>query len=168
MKRSLCQKWGGLLGIAAAVSLVSVAFGGGQVPIKGKFVTEFAMVSGPPVVQIVVNGAGQASHLGLSQCVSTDETVDFTQGGKMTGTLAFLAANGDKLIARMEALTVPDFPNDVVNYAGTLTFVGGTGRFQNATGSAQFEGAASPIQGPTGRGWFSFAGTVSSPGAGKK
>jgi hypothetical protein len=139
-----------------------------QVPVKGDFVTEFAMQSPPPVVRIVVQGAGQASHLGRTTCFTDDETVDFTQGGKLTGTLTLIAANEDQLIGRMDAMAEVDFANDVVTFTGTLTFIGGTGRFLNASGQAVLNGGATPIAGPTGLGWFSFQGTVSSPGASKR
>jgi len=66
----------------------------------------------------------------------------------------------------MEAQAMPD--GEALNYVGKLTFIGGTGRFTNATGTASFEGDAYPVQGPTGVGWFSFEGTVSPPGASKK
>lgn len=177
MKPIAVRKLAASLAILAIAGLTSTAVAGPQVPIKGEFVTEFKITKlefplpppydGVPVVTLEVKGAGQASHLGRTVCLSTDETVDFTQGGKLTGTLTLTAANGDELIADMNAVAVVD-QNGVVTFDGTLTFTGGTGRFATATGTASFEGGAAPASGPTGVGWFSFRGTVSSPGASKK
>jgi hypothetical protein len=152
----------------AIASCALTALAGPEVPVKGSFQTKFAMTSPPPVVGLLVEGLGQVSHLGITKCFTDNEKVDFTQGGKMTGTMTFTAANGDKLVAEMEALTVLDFINDRVEYSGTLKFAGGTGRFANATGKANMRGGATPIAGPTGTGWFSFVGSVSSPGSAKR
>ncbi len=162
------KSWGALAGVLAALSLITAAVGGDQLPIKGEFATEFAMMSPPPVVTLVVQGEGQMSHLGKTQCLTLDETVDFTQNGKLTGNMTFVAANGDKLLATMDAVLTADLANNQVSYKGTLRFNGGTGRFKKATGTAALEGGASPIQGPTGLGWFSVDGKISSVGASKK
>jgi hypothetical protein len=156
--------------------LSSSALAKEQVPIKGEFATQFQIIGvefpiwpiPAPRVTLMVQGEGQASHLGLTACLSDHEVVDFSLGGKLTGTLTLTAANGDTLVGEMDAMAVADYENDMVLFEGTLTFTGGTGRFKDATGQASLGGGATPIAGPTGDGWFSFQGTVSSPGASKK
>ena len=140
-----------------------------HVPINGEFVTEFAFVSPPPVAQVILTGSGLVSHLGKATCFSPDEVVDFTQQPLPTlkGTLELTAANGDTLIGEMDCLAVPA-PDGSITFAGTLTFTGGTGRFEGATGSAELSGQGSPTSAFGGVGWFAIDGNVSSPGASKK
>src|SRR5262245_43828932 len=69
------------------------------------------------------------SHLGN---FTRHEDVTFGPAGTIAGTIVFVAADGDELYVDFTGQFVS--PNDAV---ASYTFNGGTGRFSNATGTAQ-------------------------------
>ena len=87
-------------------------------------------------------GAGLATHLGL---YSEQGSVAFTPTGnpdvlQVTGTTAYFAANGNRLDAQV---------NGTLNIAtgavsATITYVGGTGRFDDASGQTTLAGQMDP------------------------
>jgi hypothetical protein len=84
------------------------------------------------LVRLIVLTAGEATHLGRFTGIET-VVLDLTNG-TFAGTRVFVAANGDWLYADVAGgFTSP------TTAVGTLTFTGGTGRFQDATGEADFE-----------------------------
>ena len=121
---------------AALLSLVSlVAVGasdraeasGESRPIKG---TGEGVVTGiVSPVNLLIDYVGNASHLGN---FTRREDVTFGAFGTIAGTIVFVAADGDELNVDFTGQFVS--PNDAV---ATYTFNGGTGRFSNATGTAQ-------------------------------
>lgn len=149
--------------ITLLVAAVTMALGmpslcaGGSVPFKGS--AEGAIVSSTPVpdgVLLTTVASGRASHLGQ---FTREETLVLDPGtGTLIGTLVFTAANGDQLFGDVAAQFTS--PTTVV---GTITFTGGTGRFENATGEA--EAIVSSADGIH----FSveFEGSVSSVGSNK-
>jgi len=158
-KTSLLARCAALL--LAAVTLVSAlpsAWAADQVPFKGT--AEGAIVSavpGPAGVAITVLATGTATQLGQ---FSREEAVLLDPAtGTITGHIVFTAANGNQL----RCLFAGGFTSPTTA-AGTYTFAGGTGRFENATGAAAF--TASTQDGVH----FSveFEGTLSSVGANKK
>jgi len=78
----------------------------------------------------VIDYVGQATHLGD---FTRRELITFTGPGTFEGTIVFVAANGDELEADFEGHFTS--LNDAV---GTYTFTGGSGRFSDATGTAEF------------------------------
>ncbi|MEP6494251.1 MAG: hypothetical protein ABJF01_16330 [bacterium] len=98
----------------------------------------------PPVFRQVAAGTCTLSHLGRS-------TVDFIQlvnlgaNTQQSETLTYTAANGDVLEASGVGTSTPTATG--VNFSSTITFIGGTGRFVNATGQAHVEGAANLVAG---------------------
>ena len=66
------------------------------------------------------------------------------------------AANGDELVHTTIGDVMPAGPAQVA-FSGSMTFVGGTGRFSAASGLATFSGTASVA---TNTGTFSFEGAV--------
>ena len=83
------------------------------------------------------SATGQATHLG--RFTRTETVLIDLSNGTFTGTLVFIAANGDRLKADATGhLTSPTGDSA----EGTYVFTGGTGRFQNASGQASFEVAA--------------------------
>ena len=125
-----------------------------QVPFKGKAQGAAVEVSPiPPGVVLLVVAEGNATQLGR---FSREETIFFNLAtGALIGEIVFTAANGDQLIG-----TVTGGFTSPTTAAGTYTFTGGTGRFENATGDADFALSTSDGVHFT----VEFAGTVSSAG----
>jgi hypothetical protein len=120
----------------------------------------------PPNDNILVSltathtGTCEMGHLGLTT-LTKSETVTFDQaGGHVRGGQAtFIAANGDELRGIESAdLGAPD-ANGVFRFTGSWTFVGGTGRFDEASGIVEWSGTGSIPAGTTERsfrGWISY------------
>jgi hypothetical protein len=102
--------------------------GGTNRPFKGHAEGEVTGVS--PEGELIVESTGTATHLGK---FTRTESV-FVDGFDISGTIVFTAANGDQLWAGFAGeFTSP------TTAEGTYTSVGGTGRFEDATGTAGFE-----------------------------
>ncbi len=102
--------------------------GGANRPFKGHAEGEVTGVS--PEGALIVESTGTATHLGKFR---RTEYV-FVDGLNISGLKVFTAANGDQLLATFAGeFTSP------TTAEGTYTFVGGTGRFEDATGTAGFE-----------------------------
>jgi hypothetical protein len=83
--------------------------------------------------QVTAVGTGHATYLGAFTRLSC---VVVNPDGTADGVTEFIAANGDKLCATVNA-EPPDADSRV---RGTYTFTGGTGRFSDASGGAYFVG----------------------------
>ena len=130
---------------------------GNQVPFQGRAEGAATSVSPDPAgVVLTVLTEGNATSLGR---FSRDETVLFNPlTGSLTGVIVFTAANGDQLFGTVEGGFVSP-----TTATGTYLFTGGTGRFVNATGSADFvvttpDGIHLSVE---------FKGTISSVGSNK-
>ena len=144
-----------------AVLMVAFSFyvwAAATVPFKGS--AEGGIVSatpGPDGVLLRVLADGQATHLGQ---FSREELVLFNPiAGTIAGTIVFTAANSDQLSG-----TVAGQFTSATTVAATYTFTGGTGRFQNASGEADFslstsDGVHFAVE---------FDGSLSSVGANEK
>jgi hypothetical protein len=121
----------------AVVALLTGAWPPGQLradgdqqgrPFRGS--AEGMVTGAVPPNELVIDYTGEATHLGR---FTREEHLLLNPDGSFTGTIVFTAANGDELWLDFEgAFTSP------TDAAGTYTFTGGTGRFQNATGTATF------------------------------
>ena len=104
----------------------------GDVPFKGS--AEGAVVSTSPRpegVLLMVLAEGRATHIGK---FSREEMVILDPAtGTIAGMVVFTAANGDQLTGEIGGQFTS--PTTVV---GTYTFTGGTGRYENAAGEADF------------------------------
>lgn len=80
-------------------------------------------------------GVGNATHLGLLTTVSTWQCDGFYTVGRDVIT----AADGSELILEWSATLNADYSQD-----GTWVLSGGTGRFENATGSGTLHAFATP------------------------
>ncbi len=103
------------------------------VPFKGEYTTVAQFLQGPAVQRIT--GTGHATHLGESMFVA-NATVNFSTPPPfaIAGTAVFTAANGDQFYTRFTGTSTPTGPGTlrgVINH----TITGGTGRFEDATGS---------------------------------
>lgn len=99
--------------------------------------------SGMPIGAIPT-GSGTATHLG-QWTVSGNVTYTPDSDGVLHsgGNATLTAANGDKLYTQIEGILDPVAGVD----QGLFHFVGGTGRFENATGSANFVVTLNPLTG---------------------
>ncbi len=135
---------------------------GRQVPFKAGFSTEFESVLIFPFLHISVTGEGNASHLGATTAVTTDQLVNVIDGSA-TATYTLTGASGDTVVLAL-IFQATDIPGGVA-FAGTYTVTGGTGRLAGATGSGSLTGSAIFLSPTSGIGSFSVAGTISSPGS---
>lgn len=126
-----------------------------DVPFKAYYITRAEFLQGPAVQRIT--GTGDASHLGESMFVA-NATVNFSTAPPfaIAGTAVFTAANGDQFYTQFTGTSTP---TGIGTSRGDFyhTIIGGTGRFEDATGS--FTGiaivnAASPTNTVT------FEGTI--------
>ena len=87
----------------------------------------------PEGLLVTATGEGQATHLG--RFTRLGRVVVHPEDGSVEGTVVFTAANGDQLF-----MDVVGLPTTTAAISGTYTFTGGTGRFRNASGAADFVG----------------------------
>ena len=98
------------------------------VPFNGR--AEYTLTAVEPDGTLRYIGTGLATHLGL---FTADASLFPDGDGKFSATATFTAANGDQLFLIAEgAFTSP------TSVVGTATITGGTGRFEGATGGADF------------------------------
>jgi hypothetical protein len=147
-----------MMAITAIVALALPATAGQQVPFKGYAVDMATSLIPTPDGGIHLTNAatGQATHLGRFTRVGSG---DIHPDGTSEFTLVWTAANGDQLISDVEVASL-----SATTITGTYTFMGGTGRFANASGAADFVGVTSDGIHYA----VLFSGTISSPGASKK
>jgi hypothetical protein len=145
------------LGLALALlssglsSRLHAAPGGTDRPIEGSGEGQVTGVS--PEGALIAESAGTATHLGK---FTRTESV-FVDGFAISGTIVFTAANGDELRATFAgAFTSP------TTAEGRYTFVGGTGRFEGATGAADFEATTETTPDGVTHLAVSFEGQISS------
>jgi hypothetical protein len=149
---------------AVFISAPIPAIAAGQVPFNASFTTEATMEFVPPFyLRVFVTGEGNASHMGRTSAVTTDQLINL-QDGTGTATYTLTAANGDTLVVAISALTT-NIPGGVM-FEGDYTVTGGTGRFEGATGSGSLAGSALFTGPNTGVGSFTLVGTISSRGRG--
>src|SRR5262249_16067768 len=81
-------------------------------------------------------------HLGLTHVVATRIIIPGSGGTLiLTDVAVYTAANGDELFANFVGIGTFTAPTSV-SFSGTATYVGGTGRFADASGSATLNGTA--------------------------
>jgi len=118
-----------LASVLAALTLSGPATAAKLVPFKGKSSGIITTVGFDPVNGIVYThlaGEGEATHLGHFAVIA-DVAVYLASG--VLGTWTLTAANGDMLFLTMRGGGI-----DPTHGFGTFIIVGGTGRFQGATG----------------------------------
>ena len=87
---------------------------------------------------------------GLGRTSGGSGVLDFFYHGDAfdaIGTIGFTAANGDRLYATFVGSGILDLNGYIGALEGTLTFVGGTGRFADASGSADLIFLNDPLTG---------------------
>ena len=127
-------------------------------PFTGSYTTSSEILQPPPFLKTRITGAGHATHLGNGTCVALS-TLDFSTQPpfQLGGTATFTAANGDEFYTTFTGTSTPNVQGtfDIIN---THMITGGTGRFQNATGS--FVGYTVAFPGHT-EGSIDYNGTIS-------
>jgi hypothetical protein len=112
-------------------------------PLTGRCETTFMLhptQPPPPVVRQIDEGTCRLAHLGRATFYS-DKEINFATGIQVTTEASFTAATGDILYAVGSGTSAVNKPGEV-DFWATLTFVGGTGRFTNASGHANVQGTA--------------------------
>ena len=119
------------------------------VPIKGTYVTTNQILQGPPFLQQRITGEGHSSHLGKSTFVAIS-TVNLTTPPpfQLSGTATFYAANGDAFYTTFTGTSTP-IGGGILNVIINHNITGGTGRFEDASGSFVGTAVANPAL-PTG------------------
>jgi hypothetical protein len=102
-------------------------------PFKGSFTIAGQVLQPPPNLHQILSGEGNATHLG-NMSFSSDVYVAVTGAPpfQVNGTAVFTAANGDQFFTSVSGLSTPA---DEVVARITHTITGGTGRFENASGT---------------------------------
>lgn len=102
------------------------------------------------------------AHLGRATAIAMQVVTPIAQSGVIVTTLAenttiYTAANGDTLNVSWTGVGLINVQTGDVRFMGTETFDGGTGRFADATGSADLDGTASIF---TNVGFFTAKGQI--------
>lgn len=152
----------------ATVALLTVApqsaRAGHAIPFHANFITQITTVLEFPILHVTVESRGNATYMGATTADTTDQIVNMIDGsGSATYTLT--AKNGDTLIL---SLIVPIGGTINVDggvlFSGTYTIIGGTGRFEGATGSGVFGGSGFFINETEGIGAFAIIGGIETRG----
>jgi len=109
-----------------------------------------------PILQLHSTGRGLGLHIGKSTLEAFPAINLITLA--VNGTLTITAANGDEIFASFTGTRSAAGPGQPFTVNATYTITGGTGRFENASGS--FEGISTGIVGnPAGT--ASYVGDIS-------
>jgi hypothetical protein len=139
-------------------------------PLKGRCDTDVTIVSAAPDGRLDLNieYTCQISHFGrthntvVQSVIPTGPPVGGRLPGLVSNTGAYVAANGDRVNSSFTGTGITNLANFTAVFEGTETFLpGGTGRFANASGTADIQGTAAldPATG-TGTGQFTIQGTI--------
>ena len=106
------------------------------VPFKAGFETESVVLAPPPVLQLLSTGSGTGSHIGNAKLVAYP-TIYLTTPApfSVSGTLVITAANGDEIFASFAGTRSAPDATGTFTINATYTINGGTGRFEDASGS---------------------------------
>ena len=143
---------------SSAVRASAAAQPPGAVPIEGRCELSFnpPPLPLPPVHHQIDTGTCWFSHLGRTALYGVQDIV--FAAGTQSGERTFTAANGDVLRAVHAGRSAPAGPG-LVSFTTLITFVGGTGRFANATGQMTGAGTANLITRTTvvtNEGWIVY------------
>lgn len=114
-----------------------------------------ALVVFEPIIHLAIEGVCNLRHMGRTTLVST-EVIDFSTG-VVTNTATWTAANGDQIMSEFNGNGTTD--GDNATFAGVITYVSGTGRFEGVSGTVNAEGN-SHFTGLTAVGEYRMNGTI--------
>ena len=98
-----------------------------------------APTADPNIYTVTVIAAGHSALLGDFR-VRAHHFTDVSAGTFLDGVITFEGEHG-RLFGTYEGTELATGSPDTFTIAGTVTFLGGTGRFAGATGDAEFSGA---------------------------
>ena len=140
----------------AVLGLAGPVTAGERVPFKGSLEGNVTVAPlTPPYVQVDVDAAGKATHLGRFS-LAIPHVVNRASSTAI-GSYEFTAANGDTLTADFTGQAMPTETPGVLAIVETATITGGTGRSAWATGSFTTERLFDTVAGTTAG---SFKGTL--------
>jgi len=122
-----------LLIVLASIAFAAPAAGEKQLLLKGSLQTVETQVAVFPTLFVDATGSGNATQLGQYTISFQAEVNIPTLAGSTSATL--IAANGDSLFAEGQGQGTPTSTPGVVSIIEAYTIMGGTGRFDGATGS---------------------------------
>jgi hypothetical protein len=134
-----------ILTIALLLAAIPVAANDRPFSLNGTGVGQFITNEAGLPISANVTGSGTATHLGSWTTTGTVHYGPPDADGLLpsSGEATIIAANGDRLNAVVQGRLNLGAGMD----SGTFTFVGGTGRFAAASGSASFVVTVNPITG---------------------
>jgi hypothetical protein len=129
-----------------------------MLPLKGTYVTTNEVLAPAPMLRQRITGVGETSHLGEGKFVAI-ATLNLTTPPpfQLTGTCTFYAANGDTFFTEFNGRSTP-VGTGILSIVINHTIMGGTGRFENASGSFVGLTTANPAL-PAGI--ITYEGTIS-------
>lgn len=136
-------------GVSAVKSVATSRPIQGSCTITSTDIVRFA----PPILYQIGHATCQISHLG--RVTLRSELAVNVATGTQTGTGTFTAANGDLLYVTSAGSSTPTGPS-TISFTGLTTIVGGTGRFENATGQLNAAGTTSF----SGTGFLTYEGSI--------
>ena len=123
-----------LLAILLMGTTLAAASARKPLPLKGSIeAVETYQINGPTMF-VTATGSGEATHLGR-YTVTYEVQVDLPTGTGTDLSAQYVAANGDSLFAEGSGQATPTDDPTVFIVVETYTVTGGTGRFEDATGS---------------------------------
>ena len=142
--------------LTAALVCPAPALAGPQpVPLKGSLQAFEAYDLQFPTLFVDAIGSGTSTHLGRFTVAYQVDVNLLTGGGPAS--IHLVAANGDAIFATGLGQGSPTEDPDVSSIVETYTIAGGTGRFEEATGSFTVERLVNVVTGTTSG---SFDGTI--------
>jgi hypothetical protein len=154
-------------GIAAvAFSITATALAASpERPYGGRCSTVITPLTAPGVFpqELRIDYDCTLAHLGRTSAVVMQIVTPINQSGAVVTAVIenetiYTAANGDALNASFTGTALINIQTGEVRFIGTETFEGGSGRFTDASGSADLEGTASIF---TNVGFFTTKGLIS-------
>lgn len=104
-------------------------------PFKGTYTTTTEVLSPPPNLQVRITGIGQASYLGNGKFVAySTPNLTTPPPFHISGISTMTADNGDVFYTSFAGLETPN-PDGSRTVVMTHTIRGGTGKFENASGT---------------------------------
>ena len=137
-----------------SISAVYAKNGMQERPFKATGKGSAVVLSGPPILEIVVTGSGHSTHLGKVD-IWQHHLVNAITMTFYDGTFVWTAANGDTIEGCYSGSLIPTSAGFEIH--GSFTIDGGTGRFAGATGG----GAASGMQYNDNTAELELDGTIS-------